>query len=208
MTAQQINLYDASRPRTRTVLGSAQLGWASLAVAGLGIAASLTLHGLSVHERTRIREIETDLNALRRAAGAPMPPADRVAELERLQALETARVQVRSAMQLLRPSGAESHASHGSQFFDALSRHARGALWLTGFSVAADGEQIELAGRMLSAAALPAYLRSLNDEPLFRGRPFAQLDIKGGGRGDAASLPPGVVEFTLRSQTLPEGSQR
>jgi hypothetical protein len=44
------------------------------------------------------------------------------------------------------------------------------------------------------AQALPAYLRRLNAEPRFRGRSFAQLQLKAATEG---GVP--VTEFTLRS---------
>lgn len=200
--AQQLNLYDPKRRKPRPPMGSAHLGWALLGALGLGLVASLTLNGLTVRERGLTRDDETALNALNRSATGAQVPGERLAELERWRALEAGRRQVQQVMAQNRPAAAEAGASagHGAAYFDALARQAQSALWLTGFSVSADGRQIELAGRMLNAAALPAYLRSLNDEPLFRGRPFAQLEIKGAGSGEAAPDSAGFVEFALRSQ--------
>lgn len=204
MPAQQINLYNAERAWRPPPFGSVHLGWASLAVIGLSVVASLVLNGLTIHERTRLRETETGLQALRRAPGTPAPAGDRVAELERLQALEADRMRVREALQQFQPRAADLRAGHGAELFEALARQAQGALWLTAFSVSADGGQIDLSGRMLRTAALPTYLRSLNEEPLFRGRPFAQLEIQDGSVAGGAAGGGGFVAFTLRSQPAAE----
>jgi hypothetical protein len=53
--------------------------------------------------------------------------------------------------------------------------------------------------RMADAAELPAYLHRLNAEPLFQGRPFAQLQIRTqADSGDAA-----YSDFALRSTPDP-----
>lgn len=206
---QQINLYDPTRKRRRQPLGSAHLGWALLALLGTTVAVSLSLHGLTVRERSLQRDAETELQALRLRGGPRTSPADRVAELERLRSLETARRQARRVLEQTRSARPGAPAGHGAAYFEALARKAHPELWITAFSVSADGQQLELAGRMQHSGILPAYLRSLNDEPLFRGRPFAQLDIRRPGpAGAAADGAGGVVEFTLRSQPARDEGRR
>ncbi|MFO1328145.1 MAG: PilN domain-containing protein [Rubrivivax sp.] len=198
--AQQINLHDPGRRRPRQRLSSTHLGWALLGVLALGSAVSLTLHGLTIHERSRVRDTETELQALRRQGGQRVAPPGRVAELERLQALESGRQRVQRLMEQNRPLAGNGPMGHGAAYFDALSRRANGAVWITAFSVSADGRQLELSGRMLGASALPAYLRSLNEETILRGRPFAELDIRRVGGQESALADSGLVEFSLRSQ--------
>ncbi|OYU72850.1 MAG: hypothetical protein CFE45_38945, partial [Burkholderiales bacterium PBB5] len=50
--------------------------------------------------------------------------------------------------------------------------------------------------RMTDASVLTDYLRKLNAEPRFKGRPFAQLTLRGTDNNGAA-LP--YTEFALRS---------
>ena len=78
----------------------------------------------------------------------------------------------------------------------ALARQASGQVWLTGLAVSDDGQAIDLEGRMTDSSALADYLRRLNDEPRFKGRPFAQLTLKAAGNG-GERLP--YTEFSLRS---------
>jgi hypothetical protein len=58
-----------------------------------------------------------------------------------------------------------------------FSRQRVEGVWLTDFSVGPAG--IDIRGRLLDPALLPAYIRRLNGEPAFRGRQFAALDMKG-----------------------------
>ena len=70
---------------------------------------------------------------------------------------------------------------------------------MTGFAVSADGQSIELKGRMLDASALPDYLTRLNAEPVFKGRQFAQLQVTSMSTEGAETTGPRVTEFVLRS---------
>ena len=88
---------------------------------------------------------------------------------------------------------AGAHEGH-ADYLVALARRASASLWITGFAVSEDGTAIELEGRMTDATVLTDYLRSLNAEPRFKGRPFAQLSLK------AVDGAGGVyTEFALRS---------
>ena len=78
----------------------------------------------------------------------------------------------------------------------ALARQASGQLWITGLGVSDDGAAIDLEGRMTDSSVLTDYLRRLNAEPRFNGRPFAQLTLRGVDSNGAA-LP--YTEFALRS---------
>ena len=179
--AQQLNLYDLKRRKPRPPMGSAHLGWALLGALGLGLVASLTLNSLTVRERGLTRDDETALNALNRSVTGAQVPAERLAELERWRALEAGRRQVQSRVMAQNRPGRRRNTGASAAMVQAYltpwpaGRRAR--LMTHRLQRSADGRQIELAGRMLNAAALPAYLVRLNDEPLFRGRPFAQLEI-------------------------------
>ena len=62
---------------------------------------------------------------------------------------------------------------------------------------------IDLEGRMTDSSVLTDYLRRLNDEPRFRGRPFAQLTLKSAG-SNGERLP--WTEFALRSTPAAAGA--
>ncbi|WP_371324854.1 PilN domain-containing protein [Dechloromonas sp. ZY10] len=52
-------------------------------------------------------------------------------------------------------------------------------MWLTGLAIMDGGRDLEIRGRVLDQSLLPAYLRRLENEPAFRGRRFAALEMRG-----------------------------
>lgn len=167
----------------------------------------LALAVLSVFVATAMLAAALQWQAARWQAGATLapvaaapPPAARAdalrdAELEaaRLRALRQQQLRLREAL----ASGAAGSTEGYADWLRALARQAQGSLWITAFAVSAEGGTLELEGRMTDAAALPAYLRRLNTEPRFHGRPFAQLNIRSVGEGAGDGLQ--VAEFQLRS---------
>jgi len=65
-----------------------------------------------------------------------------------------------------------------AEFFRGFARQTPTGLWLTGFTIGAAGNEMEIRGRMINPAALPEYIRRLKTEPVFRGRSFASLTIQ------------------------------
>ena len=101
-----------------------------------------------------------------------------------------------------------------------FARQTQPDLWLTGFAVTDGGEGIEIRGRLLDPAKLPVYMQRLRSEPVFAGRRFAALEMKGvdpvepkdvavnspAAAGESLSVPelklPRFVEFVLRSEKM------
>ena len=188
--AQQINLLDPQlRPQRDMLSASRGLALVGLILAGSGVLAA----GLQ-WQVARAAALPPALPALAAAPTAASAAASTQAELQRLRALEQHQQRVRTAL----ASGAAGAPDGYTPYLKALSRQAQGSLWITGFAVAAEGDAIELEGRMLDASVLPGYLRRLNAEERFNGRPFAQLQIRSlDGPAEAA-----VTEFALRSQPV------
>lgn len=193
--AQQINLYDpAQRPRSEPYSSGHGLVLAGLVALVTGLA-SIGLHWLAQRERLAARD-STDLSALaKQRAGSDAARREAIAELAQLRAVEASQRRVRALLETDVHQAAQGYA----ELFAALSRQAHPALWITGLAVSGDGQSLELAGRMLDASALPDYLRRLNAEPQFKGRPFAALDLKVVDPSAAATTGGGYTEFSLRS---------
>ena len=198
---QQINLLDASFQRPSVAFGSA-VGLVAIAgTIGLSVALTWGLHAMSAQATQQAGTAERDLSALqaRVADLGPAAPSHQAAELARLRALETGQRRILAALD----SGQAAESPRYSEFLLALSRQTSGTLWLTRFSVAADGRSLEVTGRMTNPRELPEYLRRLNAEPLFKGREFAQLSLKTtdsvAATNDAARPEPGHAEFALRA---------
>ncbi len=192
--AQQLNLFDA-RFAPQALRFSARHGLLAL---GLVLAASLAAsHGLRWAEGRASAEAQTVLASLatlraQQQARSASAPVGTEAELAQLRTLDAGQRRIGAALDAGLAGAREGHAD----YLVALARKASAALWITGFSVAEDGGAIELTGRMADASVLSDYLRSLNAEPRFKGRPFAQLSLRAVDSTGAA-LP--YTEFALRS---------
>lgn len=127
---------------------------------------------------------------------------------KKVQALLAARQEVMDVLD----SGKAGSSSGFSGFMVGFARQIQADLWLTGFSISAGGEEIEIRGRLLDPAKLPGYVQRLSGEPVFHGRRFAALDMHSVEpvtpvpevAGAAApplreAVMPRFVEFVLRS---------
>ena len=192
--AQQLNLFDA-RFAPRSLRFSARQGLLALGgIALLAVLAHSGLHWAADRATATARQAEADQAQLRDRVAALANSAGSGAgsELKQLQALEAGQQRIRSALEGGAAGTREGHAD----YLVALARQASGTVWITGFSVSEDGGAVELEGRMTDAAQLADYLRRLNAEPRFKGRPFAQLNLKATD-ANGTTLP--HTEFALRS---------
>ena len=165
----------------------------------LSAALAWTLQALAAEATVRAGAVERehiDLQARVTALG-PATPSRGAAELARLRAIDASQRRMLAAVD----SGAAGESRAYSEYLLALARQAPGNLWLTGFSVGADGRALDVTGRMTDPRQLPEYLKKLNAEPLFKGREFAQLSLKSvdGAASAVESARPGLAEFALRA---------
>jgi len=192
---QQLNLYRPSlRPQRQRF--DAQTALLLLVVATLlCLGAGLALQQLTLRSQARsaalnaqLLQAEQGLQAQRTAAqSSPMQ-----AELQRLQSAEQA--QQRLAQTVV--SGRAGSLEGPAELLQALARQAQSTVWITGLTVNAEDQSLELRGRMIEASQLPGYLRRLEQEPRFKGRVFAKLQLQ------SLELPQSggtVTEFTLQS---------
>ncbi|MDM4767780.1 PilN domain-containing protein [Pelomonas sp. SE-A7] len=182
LSPQHINLLDASllppKARYTAVQG---LVAAALLIAAV-LAAGLGLRWAAAGEAREALALQQQLRPLQAQLATPLPQqAAAEAQARQLESLRQEVAALGQLQQVLQGGSAGSTRGY-ADYLLALSRQAArggGQLWITGFKVLPDG-QLEVHGRMLDARALPEYLRRLNEEPLFRGRSFAQLNVKAG----------------------------
>jgi Tfp pilus assembly protein PilN len=197
---QQINLYDpALRPRRerwRAVHGLWFVGATLVAAYGLA-------HGLDAWSARRAQQAgqltataaeQRQLLQANGGLGAGDALRQRAAELEHLRALDAAQRRVQGLLD----AELGRHAAGYTPYFVALSHQAQPDVWITGLSIDADGDALEIAGGLTDAAALPGYLRALDQEPQFKGRRFAQLSVK--ALPHAPDGSGGYTAFVLASQ--------
>jgi type IV pilus assembly PilN-like protein len=203
---QQINLFHEALSPRRERWRAAHGLWAAGAMLLTGWALAQGLNAASAQRDAQVQQLRQQMAAererLQRNGGLPASlPQFSQAELDRLRGLDAAQQRVQA---VLAAQGAGRTQGY-TPYLLALSRQAQPALWITGFTVSMDGEGLEIRGRMLDAAALPDYLRSLNGEAQFKGRSFAQLNLKTGTPEQGVTTS--FTEFTLRSRAAGEGSK-
>ncbi len=192
--AQQLNLFDARFAPVPMRWSARQAGLAMAAVVVLAWGGAQALTLAASRAEAEAQAIQAGMSPLRAQVGTLAARRDPGAagELARLQAAEATQRRVRAALEAGAAGAREGHA----EVLLALARQASGQLWITGLGVSDDGSAIDLEGRMTSSSVLADYLRRLNDEPRFKGRPFAQLTLRAVDNNGAA-LP--YTEFALRS---------
>jgi hypothetical protein len=177
--SQNINLLGPAFRKQRRMLTLATV------VQGFGItlAAMLAYHvilqqqvnGLAAELRTSEGLLGSQRNYVEKLKGRPAalkPDAQLEAEVGRLEGeLNTAR----EAMETLK-GGALGNQRGFAEYLRAFSRQSLNGLWLTGFSIAGNGE-LEIRGRVLSPDLVPSYIQRLNREQVLAGRSFARLEM-------------------------------
>ena len=217
---QQINLYDP-RLRPRRELATARnLGLGAVTLLVLLTALALSLSGEAARTTAAHKALQSEVQAeqervqvLTKANTERRVSPELAAEMANTRALLATREEVMAVLD----SGRLGNSSSFSETMYGFARLATSDVWLTGFSVSAGGENIEIRGRMLDPAKLPAYVQRLSKEPVFHGRRFAALDMRsvepevptpesapaaGSVIPVASAQPPSLqrfVEFVLRS---------
>ena len=224
--SQQINLYDA-RLRPQHELATARnLGICALVLLAVMTAFSLRV-GFEAKQQTQLAsvsqkqmvETQEKLASLSKMVAQREVSPTLKSELDIAKTMLSARTE---ALEVLE-SGKIGNTSGFSAFMSGFARQTQAGLWLTGFSVSAGGEEIEIRGRLLDPAKLPGYVQHLSAEPVFQGRRFAALEMRGVDPDEQKPDQPGVpkaagtvsspatvkmprfAEFALRSDNLPEG---
>ncbi|HEY4080614.1 MAG TPA: PilN domain-containing protein [Burkholderiaceae bacterium] len=208
MSAQHLNLLDEHVRPPRQRYTAVQSLMACAALLALGGLAAASLHWAAQGRQEELDQTRLSLNSLQAQWQAPPALASVLATQAReLQALRE-QDHRQQALALALSSGSAGRREGYADHLRALWHQGGSAqLWLTGFRV--DGQDMEIAGRMTDAAALPPYLRQLNEEPLFQGRLFAQLNVStptGNGVGNGAGNEAGSPSFTEFLLTTHEAS--
>lgn len=190
MPTQHLNLDHPALhpPRVDFALHHGLLAMA--AVLGLcGAGAAALQHG-AAQARQQAAQLQAVAAARPLALAAAPASAPLQAEIDQLRRLAAGQQRVQAALD----AGAAGQREGYTDTFVALARQAQPALWITGLTIGADTQELTLEGRALAADALAPWLKRLNAEPRFKGRPFAQLQLR---RVEQAGTA--VTEFNLRA---------
>jgi len=199
--SQQINLYNPLFLRKQKYFSARTM----LQSLGLIAAGMLVLYGYAAVQTRSLERVAGDYGAqlaAQRAQFVALGGQGRSklleAEVSRLEGEARAR---RSTLAIL--EGGEIGSTEGfARFFAAFGRHAMRGVWLTGFTVGENGNDLRIRGRVLHADLVPAYLKALNDEEVMRGRLVTELrlqakDESSARRTSPAAEPERFVEFAV-----------
>jgi hypothetical protein len=215
--SQQINLYDAA---FRKESKSFSAGLMAVSLAAI-VAAFAVLHFYVARQVAAIERVvrdsdntlatlRTQLTGLAPQAGAPGSGQLLNEELARLEARLKARQGLLQEVTLRVAPDAEGY----SGLLTGFARRAQHGVWLTGIAVN-EARALEIKGRVLDAALVPVYLRSLNVEAVIRGRSVDELALRAreeapapkpaAGSSDVAR-PARYVEFAVKLRPKGEAS--
>lgn len=180
--SQQINLYEPRlRPRHDLATGR-NLGICTLLVlvlmTGLAVWAereAAVKTQVAAGLQKQVAAEQEKLVALTKSLSMLQVSPALVAELDGAKAMLASRQEVLTVLD----SGKLGNAKGFSTVMSGFARQTQADLWLTGFLVSAGGEEVEIRGRVLDPAKLPAYVQKLSSEPAFQGRRFAALEMRG-----------------------------
>lgn len=212
--SQQINLLlPELRPRFDWLALPVVAGAALLALVLLLVVAqsqSMRVVRLKAEEATlngQLLNLQQQVQALGQLLGNRQPNAALLPELD------LAKTGVAQRQEVLDFIGRRDK-SQGGGFLNILqgfSRQTLDGVWLVAFGLSPDG--VEICGRLLDPALLPAYISRLNADPAFAGRRFAALEMQGvdpvaekpDADPKAAAKPLGkrYTEFVLRTEAVP-----
>lgn len=191
---QLLQLVDDREKRLHKQPWSASLGLRLTAgVAGGALTAGAVMTAGTVWMDRKTQLLEQEALATKAKMALPQAPVE-VKQLSELQNQEYKQRQLRDVM---RSAVEQTHTPY-SDYLTALARQTMPGLWITDLSVGDHGMDVTLVGRMTDPGRLPSYLARLEEEPQFRGRRFAQVELR------AVTNEPGVmsqiIEFTLRGK--------
>lgn len=197
--SQQINLFNPLFMRKEKYFSARTM----LQSLGLIAGGMLVLYGYALVQTHELERLAADYNAqlgTQRAQFIELGSRGQSklleAEVARLEADVKSRRAVLAVVQ-----GADVGNTHGvSAYFAAFARHPTPGVWLTGFSVGEDGNELRVRGRVLHADLVPAYLKVLNEDAVMRGRLVTELKLvarQEAGAQASSGGPSRYVEFDL-----------
>lgn len=211
--SQQINLLlPALRPRfdwlaLPVVVGAALVGLVLLGVlAALGAMQMDKLRASEAEIKSQVLAAQQQIQSLGQALGARQGDATLDRQITTARLAVTQRQEVLSLI----AQGDVAQGNAYSGLLQGFSRQTIDGVWLLGFGFVE--KDIEMRGRLIDPALLPAYINRLNNEPAFAGRRFAALDMNGVEPGDEKRMdspeaaksraPTRYTEFVLRTALI------
>ena len=198
--SQQINLFNPLYMRKEKYFSARTM----LQSLGLIAAGMVALYGYALVRTHELERLTADYNAqlgTQRAQFIELGSRAQSTLLEAEVARLEADVKSRRAVLAVVQGGDVGNTQGVSAYFAAFARHPTPGVWLTGFSVGEDGNELRVRGRVLHADLVPAYLKALNEDAVMRGRLVTELKLvarqESGAQAANGDEPSRYVEFDL-----------
>lgn len=178
--AQQINLINPALRKKRDLLTAIPLAIATGILLVLVIIAAFfahqqadTVQAEADRRAADLKKSQERLTELGKVVAETKPDPKLAEELENARTLLNLREEIVTIVE----GGALGKKGSFSEYMRGFTRQVPRDLWLTGFVLFPSGENMEIRGRMMNAAALPEFIRRLNSETAFQGVGFSSLLI-------------------------------
>lgn len=202
MNRQNVNLYHKEFRREASWLSQRVAGFASLAVLALilVIATQKQLeHDHVLAEKNRLDSqlalVSSEVKSIKKTL------SDKGVRPEVLNRINDVRAEIKANESIMNSLGLQSETTFKgfSPYMLALARQNIKGLWLTDFYVSELKQDLLLIGKTRRAELLPAYLKKLSDEEVFKGRSFNSFRIVKNQKKPNGSLPLDFVVTTEES---------
>jgi hypothetical protein len=196
--SQQINLFNPVFLQKGKHFSSVAMAQAlAVLVVGASVIGGYTSYQMGVVKReagmttTRLKTAQAQLDTVANQG----VPKEKSKALE--EELRTAEADIRSEQKVIEflKTGEFGNTRGYSEYFKAFGRQIGSGIWLTGFTIMGPGTDIGVQGRALRADMVPAYLGRLKNEPVFRGKSFAAIEMKTVQAVNAAAAAQGRTEL-------------
>lgn len=178
--AQQINLFNPIFLQQKKHFSAVTM----LQALGLLFAGILVFYGYVSFETRTLTRVADDSRKQLQAQSEQIAkytrefsPEGRSKALAEELARVTAQLKQREDLIAMLRTGALGNTDGFARYLSALARQTMSGVWLTGVSIAGDEVDLQLAGRVLRADLVPAYVRALNHEEVMRGRRIAEMRL-------------------------------
>lgn len=212
--SQQINLFNPVFLKQEKYFSALTMAQAL----GLILAGSIAFYGFAAYRTNLLSKQVIEMGkrlAIEEArfasASAKLGPRQKSKQVESEVTIAEDQLRSRREVMEILQSGKLGNTEGFSDYMRAFSRQIMNGLWLTGFTVDANGSDMTITGRTLQPELVPAYIRRLSQESIMQGKAFAVLEMhqpiaapaKGTDAQGKASEPlrqAAYLEFSLHSK--------
>jgi hypothetical protein len=178
--SQQINLFNPVFLKQRKVFSAVAMARAiAVLAAGLALFSVYSVRSADALA-AEAKNLDTQLKLKQARLAefeAKYPPRKKDPALEAELATLQAQLRAMDEISDILGRGAFGNSKGYSEYFRAFARQNVDGLWLTGLTITGASGEVDIHGRALQAQLVPGYIGKLAQEPVLKGKTFANLRI-------------------------------